>query len=84
MDVMQGDISLNIYTRNQSNPLGSGEFIVTDLNSIFLDASNYDYKLRLGSPAIDMGTDVNILVDIAQNERPTGTAPDIGAYESGL
>lgn len=40
--------------------------------------------IRLGSPTIDMGTDVNILVDIACKERLSGSAPDIGAYEYGL
>jgi len=84
MDAMQGDISHNIYTRTQSSPLGVGEFVVTAIDSIFLDPLNHDYRLLSNSPAIDMGTDTNILEDIEQKERPTGTAPDIGAYESAL
>ena len=84
MDAMQGDISHNIYTLTQSSPLGKGEFIVTDINSIFLDALNHDYQLLSTSPAIDMGTDANTLEDIIRNERPSGSAPDIGAYEYAL
>ncbi len=81
MDAMQGDISHNIYTRTQSSPLGTGEFIVTAIDTIFLGPSNHDYQLLSDSPAINTGIDVNILEDIDQKERPVGSAPDIGAYE---
>lgn len=84
MDAMQGDISHNIYTRTQSSPLGTGEFIVTSIDFIFLDPSNHDYQLLSGSPAIDKGTDVNILEDIVLKKRPVGLAPNIGAYEDSL
>jgi len=84
MDAMQGDISNNIYTRDFNKPLGTGEVIVTDINSIFLDASNHQYQLLPTSPAIDMGTTVNVLDDITRKKRPAGTAPDIGAYEYSL
>ena len=84
MDAMQGDISHNIYTRTQSAPLGTGEFIVTAIDSIFLDPANHDYRLVSDSPAIDVGTDVNILEDIVQKKRPAGLAPDMGAYEDSL
>ncbi|MBN1308830.1 MAG: hypothetical protein JXA18_12980 [Chitinispirillaceae bacterium] len=40
-----------------------------------------DYRLREGSPAIDKGADLGYAVDIAGNPVPSGSAPDIGAYE---
>lgn len=75
-----GSISHNIYTRTRS-PLGTGEFVITNLTSIFVDPSNHDYRLRADSPAIDAGTNADVMDDIERNVRPIGSAPDIGAYE---
>ncbi len=41
-----------------------------------------NWQLKLGSPAIDAGTPAHSCTpDIVRNIRPSGTAPDLGAYE---
>ena len=42
-----------------------------------------DFKLQAGSPAIDAGIDIGLTQDFEGNLIPRGSAPDIGAYESG-
>jgi parallel beta-helix repeat protein len=43
-----------------------------------------NWQLKAGSPAIDAGTNAHSCTpDIVGNGRPTGTAPDMGAYEYG-
>ena len=61
------------------------------LNPLFVDSSNRDFRLALGSPMIDAGWDAGLLTDINGHVRPfdvqgidnNGTQPefDIGAYE---
>jgi parallel beta-helix repeat protein len=48
-------------------------------------AGSEDLHLQFGSPAIEAGVDLGVIDDIEKNARPnpTGTAPDIGAYEAG-
>ena len=62
-------------------------------NPDHVDAANADFRLKLGSPAIDTGVlhaayatfkaryGINIQVDYNNNDVPYGTIPDIGAYE---
>ncbi|WP_199350948.1 right-handed parallel beta-helix repeat-containing protein [Haliangium ochraceum] len=48
----------------------------------FVSAGTDDYRLSPGSPAIDKGdADTANLSDYQGNRRPSGAAPDIGAYE---
>ncbi len=48
----------------------------------FQNPAGNDYQLKAGSPAIDAGTPAHSCTpDIAGNIRPSGTAPDMGAYE---
>jgi len=43
-----------------------------------------NWQLKAGSPAIDTGTNAHSCTpDIVGNARPSGTAPDMGAYEYG-
>lgn len=56
--------------------------VATDGTAIFVDASQYDFRLPGGSPAVDNGTSVGTpATDIAGNPRPVGAGYDIGAYE---
>ena len=48
----------------------------------FVDWQRFDFRLKEGSSAID-SADINIApgTDIVGNERPSGSGPDIGAFE---
>jgi len=57
-----------------------------DSDPLFVDATNNDYQLQAGSPAVDAGTayfewDGVVLLDLNSNEY-LGAAPDMGALES--
>lgn len=55
---------------------------VADLAEVFEDASQGDFRLREGSPAIDAGSaDFSPEVDIIGTARPQGSGVDVGAYE---
>jgi hypothetical protein len=47
----------------------------------FRDVGNGDFRLAPGSPAIDAGQQLNVVVDREGVRRPQGAAPDAGAYE---
>jgi len=53
--------------------------MVTD--PLFEDTSAQDYHLRADSPAIDAGVPLGYSRDFDGNHVPSGTAPDIGAFE---
>lgn len=54
-------------------------------SNLSVDASSFvggdDYHLTSGSPAIDAGEDLAVPSDRDGNARPSGSAPDVGAYE---
>jgi parallel beta-helix repeat protein len=75
---------------------GNGRFFFTEWQAIgydtqsvtgglaqtFQDSTASDYQLKTQSPAIDAGTASHTCTpDIVGNIRPSGTAPDLGAYE---
>lgn len=47
----------------------------------FVDPDKGDFRLKPGSPGIDMGVDVGLKTDLEGTPRPQGKAPDIGAFE---
>ncbi|UKS29602.1 right-handed parallel beta-helix repeat-containing protein [Paenibacillus sp. HWE-109] len=49
---------------------------------LFVEAAAGNYRLRQQSPAVDVGADVGLTVDIDGNVIPRGMHPDVGAYES--
>jgi parallel beta-helix repeat protein len=87
----------NIYTGlrwdQDVEDLGEGEFLEEDLGKIFVDPANADFRLKVGSLAVDAGTDVtpylptdvfpdfDFTLDLAGKLRPQGFGWDIGAYE---
>ncbi len=67
--------SYNLYYENYVDAIGvtaNYGHDVTD-DPLFVSVPNDDYRLRVGSPAIDVGTDVGLPF--------VGVAPDLGAYE---
>jgi len=53
----------------------------------FINPAEDDYRLRLGSPAVDSGLDLSaygLSYDLENTPRPIGDAWDIGAYEAPL
>jgi len=59
--------------------------ITGTLSQTFQDPTGGNYQLKADSPAIDAGaTSHTCTPDIVGNARPSGAAPDLGAYEYGL
>lgn len=48
----------------------------------FADPVNHDYRLKIGSAALDTGLNVGVTEDFEQQVRPQGPAPDLG-YDEG-
>ena len=71
------------FTFHEWQSLGYDTQSVTGtLSQTFQDPAGDAYQLKTGSPAIDAGTPSHSCTpDIAGNIRPSGTAPDLGAYE---
>jgi hypothetical protein len=53
-----------------------------ELDPMFVDISKWDYRLKAGSPLIDIGLSGVTGIDLDDQPRPKGAAIDIGAYES--
>ena len=54
---------------------------IINVDPLFVDAPNLDFRLMPGSPAIDAGATLNIAVDKLGVARPQGAGFDIGCYE---
>jgi len=64
--------------------IGSGNII--NVNPLFVDPGNNDFRLQLNSPALDAGDSsfIGEPNDLAGNPRVSGSSADIGALESEL
>jgi hypothetical protein len=56
---------------------------VSTASALFMDPANDDYRLAVGSPALDTGVNLSpdVVADILETARPQRTAYDIGCYE---
>ena len=61
--------------------LGSGEKVG---NPLFVNLGAADFRVQIGSPAVDAGVNLGHTTDFAGSSVPSGLAPDMGAYEYGL
>ena len=76
-----------VYASNadptDDNFTGANDITLTpvQLAAAFTDGANDDWTLAADSVLIDVGANVGLVADYADNARPTGAGYDIGAYE---
>lgn len=78
------DIATVTYSMLQENSLFTGTGVISNQDPLFTDASNGDFSLQIGSPAINSGDNTNVTAttDIDGNSRIFNTTVDMGAYEN--
>ncbi|MCH8511397.1 MAG: right-handed parallel beta-helix repeat-containing protein [Kiritimatiellae bacterium] len=77
---LPGVIENNIYTRKvEARFMGPGCKVITDLNALFVDPENGDYRLREGSSAIGAGAPGDVEEDFTGAKRPPDRV-DVGAW----
>jgi hypothetical protein len=71
------------YTISADTPIGGANSIITtDWDSVFVNMSIGDFRLKPGSLAVDAGTSIDSFSgDFVGVSRPVGSAWDIGAFE---
>jgi len=69
---------------NPSNATITESFAIENpgFDSISTRLNYYNFRLRATSPAVNKGKPSLLFNDLDDNNRPKGTAPDIGCYES--
>jgi formylglycine-generating enzyme required for sulfatase activity/pectin methylesterase-like acyl-CoA thioesterase len=62
--------------------IGGGTGNLIGFDPLLIDVKSGNYRLQITSPCINAGTNIaEITIDLDGNERPIGTALDLGAYE---
>lgn len=85
MSTDDGSTVISLSEWQNSTGQDSNSVIATP-DVLFVDAAGNDYHLKTGSPAIDLGVltyygNTAPGQDLEGNTRPSGPAPDAGAYE---
>jgi hypothetical protein len=82
---LSGNYNLLNNAINLSGGATGGPNDILDLDPMFVNASNDNFHLASGSPAIDKGTSIGAPgVDFEGGSRPFGAGVDIGADEYGV
>ncbi|NLF32713.1 MAG: right-handed parallel beta-helix repeat-containing protein [Planctomycetes bacterium] len=80
---LPGTIAYNCYTYSKGSALGPGEFVVSDVNQLFVDPAGRDYRLLPTAPAVDAASGTwTVGADFDGNPRPMGARADMGAFEA--
>ncbi|HET7540915.1 MAG TPA: right-handed parallel beta-helix repeat-containing protein [Polyangiaceae bacterium] len=74
----------NLYFNNTSGNRNSGSLDATSVigDPLFNDPTNFDYSLKVGSPAINKGADLGVDRNGSSSGLYNGSAPDIGWSEA--
>jgi hypothetical protein len=92
--VSNGIVKNNIFAPGTNGFLNDGPSDANVSNNLgyegltgdpkFVDPDNFDFRLQIGSAAIDKGVAINsVTTDRDGNSRPAGSSYDLGAYEYG-
>ena len=84
MDGYSSKDKANLVWGNLDNYVGGASAGAGDLSldPMFADPGNKDYRLQAGSPAVNAAILwPAVVIDFDGNPRPTGDAPDLGAFE---
>ncbi|OAQ39187.1 hypothetical protein A5893_11005 [Pedobacter psychrophilus] len=78
-------IGVSYSMTQQNSAFSTGTGIINNQNPKFVDAANGDFRLLVGSPAINSGTATGApSTDITGKPRPQGSGIDMGAYEGAV
>lgn len=81
---LRGEITHNPFTRAEDadDLPGENNRAVSDLDAVFLDHANNDFRLRPGSSAIGAGTPGEVTNDLRGNPRDPNRV-DVGTFAAG-
>ena len=76
-------VSTNLFFENGTNSIGTATYNDIIGDPLFVDSTEQDFRLQVGSPAIDVGEDLSsagVVFDADGNARCDGSY-DLGAFE---